>query len=96
MTTIIPTVGRVVWFWPNNLKSFDASFVYPRPESPCAAIIAHVWHPGLVNLQVIDQNGVSHSATSVYLVQAHEPKPDGNFCEWMPYQVGQAKKEQAT
>jgi hypothetical protein len=49
-----------------------------------------------VNLAVFDSNGVSHSRTSVQLVQAGEDKPEhGYFCEWMPYQVGQAAKAAA-
>jgi len=53
--------------------------------------VAHVFNDVLVNLSVFDSNGVSHSRTSVKLVQAGEAKPEhGYFCEWMPYQVGQA------
>jgi hypothetical protein len=56
-------------------------------------MIAHVWGDACVNLHVFDQNGVGHNFTSVPLHQEGEPRPDGYFCEWMPYQIGQAKKE---
>jgi hypothetical protein len=55
------------------------------------------FHDALVNLTVFDSNGVSHSRTSVPLVHAGEPKPEhGYFCEWMPYQIGQAAKAAAS
>jgi hypothetical protein len=92
MTKILPTVGRVVLFTPYRLSG-DGRFAHIDGEKPLAAIIAHVFHDGLVNLAVFDSNGVSHSRTSVKLVQADEAKPEhGYFCEWMPYQVGQAAK----
>lgn len=59
-----------------------------------AALIAYVWGDDMVNLHVIDHNGVGHSKTSVRLVQENEPKPDGYYCEWMPYQIGQAKRHE--
>ena len=46
-----------------------------------------------MNLAVFDSNGTPHSRTSVPLVQEGEDKLEhGYFCEWMPYQVGQAAK----
>ena len=46
-----------------------------------------------MNLTVCDSNGVPHGRTSGPLVQEGEAKPEhGYFCEWMPYQVGQAAK----
>jgi hypothetical protein len=90
-TKIKPTVGRVVWFTPPR-NSATAGFVANDPMQPCAAIVAYVWADDMVNLHVIDHNGVGHSRTSVPLIQPDEPKPeDGFFCSWMPFQVGQAK-----
>lgn len=86
---IKPTVGRVVWFHPSS-HSNDTGFA---PASICAAIIAYVHSDFMVNLAVFDANGVCHSKTSVHLVQDMEPVPDaGYYCEWMPYQKGQAAK----
>jgi hypothetical protein len=69
-------------------------FAHIDGRKPLAAIIAHVFNDALVNLAVFDSNGMSHSRTSVPLVQAGEAKPEhGYFCSWMPYQVGQAAKQ---
>jgi len=91
---IKPTVGRVVWYYPDGSNA---------NTPPLAAIIATVWSDRCVNLMVIEQNGVpmSHPPTSVTLVQDGELIPkrtDGTFsryCCWMPYQVGQAAKAEA-
>ncbi|HHS83698.1 MAG TPA: hypothetical protein ENK38_02075 [Gammaproteobacteria bacterium] len=97
---IKPTVGRVVHYIPkgdrnddithaSDLNSFD-------DDQPLAAIITHVWSESMVNLVVFDADGVSNPRTSVSLVQ---PGQDINFtgpyCQWMPYQVGQAQKAEA-
>ena len=85
--SIQPTVGRVVWFTPaagDELK--------PNGHQPLAAIIAHVWSDTCVNLAVFDANGANHSRTSVYLAQDDTPRPGAGFCQWMPYQKGQAAK----
>lgn len=89
---IVPTVGRVVNFWPgagDPLARLDI-------KQPLPAIVAYV-HPdaSYLNLAVFDANGVANSRTSVLLVQDGEPKPEGSFAAWMPYQTGQAAKTQA-
>jgi hypothetical protein len=84
---IKPTVGRIVLF-------------YPAPDSdrprvgndPHAAIITAVWGDACINLSVFDANGTPYAQTSVLLVQEGEPKPSWAYAEWMPYQIGQAKK----
>ena len=86
---IKPTVGRVVWYWPalteNEVKA----------AQPCAALIAYVWNDRIVNLAVFTPNGVSYNETSVTLVQEGDAVPQlGRYAEWMPYQVGQAKKHE--
>jgi hypothetical protein len=90
MTMIKPTVGRVVWFTPPN-NSAESGFSGYGGQ-PMAATVAYVWNDRLVNLQVTDHAGVAHAKTSVPLIQDDEPKPDGYYCEWMPYQKGQAAK----
>lgn len=46
----------------------------------------------MVNLMVIDPNGNTYPQTSVTLWQGGDgQKPEGRYCEWMPYQIGQAK-----
>ena len=92
MTKILPTVGRVVWFTPSRLTG-DYGFTHIDSRKPLAAIVSHVFNDALVNLSVFDSNGTPFSRTSVPLVQAGEAKSEnGYFCEWMPYQVGQAAK----
>lgn len=86
---IQPTVGRVVHFYPSIE---DPLWVSGRP---LAAIVAYVWSDSCVNLAIFDSNGVSTNRTSVYLVQPGNERPSGGFCEWMPYQKGQAAKTEA-
>ena len=92
MTKILPTVGRVVWFTPS--RSFTPpDFLTIDQDKPCSASVAYVWSDSLVNLTVSDHYGKTFPMTSVQLVQVDEPRPEnGYFCEWMPYQVGQAAK----
>lgn len=85
---IKPTVGRVVWFHPSS-NSASPDFA---PAPICAAIVAYVHSDALVNLAVFDANGNTHSKTSVPLVQDGDEAPAGYWCEWMPYQKGQAAK----
>lgn len=85
--SITPTVGRVVWFTPATQDELR-----PNNHQPLAAIIAHVWSDTCVNLAVFDANGANHSRTSVYLAQDDMPRPGAGFCQWMPYQKGQAAK----
>ena len=48
-----------------------------------------------VNLVVFDANGDRHGRTSVLLLDENMERPLGTFCEWMPYQKGQAAKTEA-
>ena len=92
---IKPTVGRVVWFHPSEFTG-EAGFARHPDGQPYAAIIARVWSNILVNLTVFDANGAAHSRTSVPLVQDGGGAPqDDSYCEWMPYQKGQAAKTEA-
>ncbi len=89
---IEPTVGRVVWYRPPSNSARPGFTAYP--DQPCAATVAYVHNSSFVNLSVTDHTGRQHAITSVPLVQAHEPKPEyGFYCEWMPFQVGQARAQ---
>lgn len=95
---IKPTVGRVVWF--RHFKG-DPGFAKNDTDQPLAAIVAYVWADDMVNLVVFDHNGVSWPRTSVKLVQddirpENRPAPGDEFAEWMPYQIGQAKKHEGS
>lgn len=79
---IEPTVGRIVWFYESS-----------APSSPRAGIVAKVWNSWMVNLAVIEEDGKLTPKIFVDLLQDREG-PQGKFCwcEWMPYQKGQAAK----
>jgi hypothetical protein len=88
---ISPTPGRVVWYTPTASEGLARI-----GDAPLAAIVTGVWSDTCVNLAVFDANGNSHSRTSVLLLQEGNPRPGGGyFAEWMPYQIGQAKKNAA-
>lgn len=92
-TTIKPTVGRVVWFYP-PANAQEGGFARPDEGQPLAAIVTRVWSDRMLNLTVFDANGVPHGRTSVQLLQEGElPLANGYYATWMPYQVGQAKKQ---
>lgn len=79
---ITPTVGRIVWFYPEGISPAD---------QPAAAIVVYVHHERLVNLAVFDHLGYLAGETSVTLLQDDDP-PAPRCCMWMPYQKGQAAK----
>lgn len=86
---IKPTVGRVVWFYPRGSS---------QEQQPLAAIVAHVWSDACVNLAIFDANGcpMEKPPTSILLIQpGNEVPTGGNYCTWMPFQVGQAKAQQS-
>jgi len=89
MPHIVPTVGRVVWYHP---AAGD-----PDPEGqPFAAIVAYVHNDRLVNLLVINHDGHPVAEREVQLAQDGDfVEPGKHFCEWMPYQKGQAAKTEA-
>lgn len=93
---IKPTIGRVVWLWPCAGVLEDKKIVYRDKTLPLAATVAYVWSDRMVNLAAVDQDGKPFNLTSVLLLQGDETyAPVGSYCEWMPYQKGQAEKAQA-
>ena len=88
---IKPTIGRMVWY---TIGNWDTVAV--QRDQPLSGQIAYVWNDRLVNLFVIDANGIPLTRTSVPLLQDDDPRPEqGFFCEWMPFQKGQAQKTEA-
>ena len=85
---IAPTVGRVVWFY----RYFGGGV----SEGEYAAIVARVHSNRLVNLMVISEIGATSSELDVPLIQEGEETPNADYCCWMPYQIGQAKKQALT
>lgn len=87
---IKPTVGRVVWYHPGD----DDPPPLFRGEA-LAAIVTRVHGDREVNLTVFRADGITYGRHNIRLRQEGDapwPKP---FCEWMPYQLGQAKKTEA-
>lgn len=97
---IKPTVGRKVWYRPNleDRIGYGGMAVYCHDVEeldgqPLDATIVFVRSDALVNLTILDHNGVQHQRTSVPLRQDDMVfSEDIAYAEWMPYQVGQAKK----
>lgn len=87
---VIPTVGRVMWFYPDALHSHRAG-----PE-PLAAMVAAVSTDGLrVNIGYLAHPGTHQFMMSVPVVQPDEPIPEHSHVRWMPYQTAQAQKASA-
>lgn len=82
---IKPTVGRVMWYWPDQED---------RGADPLCALVAFVHNENLVNLAVFDENAQQFAALRVPIVQDGSPHVIGvsAYAEWMPYQKGQAAK----
>lgn len=95
---IPPTVGRKVWFWPqgcNFMKDMQPFTPICLSNQPLDATVVYVWGDRLVNLLVLDHQGNAFPVTSVTLVQEGDEPPTGAYCEWMPFQKGQAAKADA-
>jgi len=89
MTVITPTVGRIVWYWP-RVNDGD-----PRSEQPFAAIVAYVFDDRTISIAAFDHVGTVEAHNGIQLAQEGDPVPThGDYAEWMPYQLGQAKKHE--
>lgn len=94
-------MGRKVWFRLNGsmqkLPCADGRVVLPELcgiEQPMDATVIFVHGTRMVNLDITDHIGQRFVARSVPLLQDGDLIPDtGFYCEWMPYQTAQAKKE---
>ena len=91
MSTILPTVGRKVWFRRNG--AYKEGMVELGSTTPMDATVVYVWEPDMVNLLVTDHVGNQFQINNVTLVTPDHPGVTHWYCEWMPYQIGQAKKE---
>jgi hypothetical protein len=89
---IKPTIGRKVWFRPAAVSTLNGKAVnHFIPDQPFDATIVCVWGDRMVNLLVVDHGGETHAVRSVTLRQEGDNQPGGMYCEWMPYQTGQAR-----
>ena len=85
---ITPDVSRHVHFFPDDE---DASLMVRRGSQPLHAIVIFVINERTVNLSIIDHDGFFHTRIGVTLVQPGDALPGGSYCQWMAYQVQQAK-----
>jgi hypothetical protein len=103
MSTIEPTVGRVVWFTPG--PDFHPS-IFKAHKPPFAAHVAHVNEDGAVNVMVIGPAGepvlgaqgvkiIQDGDEPPFVINSDSTKTALSYCEWMPYQKGQAAKAEA-
>jgi len=99
-TIIVPTVGRVVWYWPGGddfaRDNADRMF-HCVTDQPMRADICFVHNDGTVTLHVNDHLGDSYQRPNITLHQGDAegcslPRP---FATWMPYQKSQASKAEA-
>lgn len=88
---IKPTVGRKVWYRPSE-QDIKGGMVSGNSQ-PIDATIVFVHSDRMVNLALFDANGMPHQRTSVDLVQddGGASNQGGGYCEWMPFQTGQAR-----
>lgn len=92
---IKPTIGRKVWFRPSEYHRSGMGAMQCNAIDPLDATIVFVHGDRMVNLVVFDHNGNMHKCTSVTLKQEGDTIPEGAaYCEWMPFQLGQAKAAQ--
>lgn len=96
---IAPTVGRKVWYRPTLHDKAGPHAMTAYGDQPLDATVLHVWSDRCVNLLIVDAKGGLFPRTSVRLLQPDDAppvdpdgEPLGGYAEWMPYQMGQAKK----
>lgn len=87
---IKPTNGRQVWYYP--IESNPSMAGSGQTAQPLAATVCWVHDDHHVNVLVLDARGMGWQRENAYLVQPGEATPGGDYCAWMPYQQGQAKK----
>lgn len=89
---IAPSVGRAVLFVPRE-DTFGQFGFFLQAGKPHAALVTEAHNDRCVNLAVFDAHGKTFGRTSVPLRQPEDAAPaQGDYCEWMPYQIGQAAK----
>lgn len=95
MTTMTPTVGRRIHFWPSTehaaqLGVFDAT-------KPCDAGVLYAWPDGTINIDVTGPSGGKLSLQRVRIVPKGEDcLEDESHARWMDYQTAKAAQEAPT
>lgn len=96
MNIIKPTIGQKVWFWPNGSHIGVPCQAQPQSQDPAQAMdatVVFVHGDRMVNLLVLDHNGIGWNVCSVNLKQEGDATPQWMYAQWTPYQAGRAKKE---
>lgn len=83
---IKPTIGRQVWYRPQVEEKIAAH------DQPFAATVVHVHSDTCVNVVILNEVGQAVLKAQCVLAQDRPAEP--GEAEWMPYQVGQAKKHE--
>lgn len=93
---IKPTIGRRIWFWPNQQIVSLLGMAYYDFKQPLDAGIAFVHSDTQVNLSVADQHGQMFGVTAVPIRESGPVEGQERFfAQWMPYQVNAAAKDAA-
>lgn len=84
MSTVIkPTVGRMVWYRPNENDQTGPVPMFRVGDQPLMAHVTAVWSERMVNLLVTDSIGRQFQVTSVQLLQPGDSAPNGGrFAAW--------------
>ena len=92
---IKPTPGRVMWYRPVGSGATEQA-IPTLYDEPLAALVAGIHNTERVNLLVIGADGSLHPRQYVRIVHEGDVISEGeSYAEWIPYQIGQAKKESA-
>lgn len=75
-----PTVGRRVWFWPQDIERT----IFPS-DQPFDAGVAHVNGDGTINCSIVNEFGNSMNGKQGVLLLPYSERRPG-VCTWMPYQ----------
>lgn len=85
MSSITPSIGRKVWYWPLPDEGINRN----DPEQACDASVIYVHGPEHVSIKIDDHAGTPHVRNTVLLVDFVDRQP--GTASWMPYQEKAAK-----
>lgn len=82
---ITPTIGRKIWFWPNQTNT--ACYTVLDAAQAFDASVVFVAADDRVHIAFFDHTGVPFIRHDVPILQDDKPLPAGTcYCAWMPYQ----------
>ncbi len=88
---IPPTIGRKVWYRPSQEDLGASGMTQHNPDQAFDATVVYVWNDNCVNLSILDHAGEDWRRTCVAI---NNTEGASAWAEWMPYQIGQAKKHE--